>query len=126
MSLPSPGLELRGLLIHHSRRIDREIGRWMRIKLSSDLDIILENTFISILVQWRCRRSAFMERALAPPGTREIWYRLYQSLPCKHHGLAGHRDLVALSSNVTILIPAIPPLRRRLQSVMIDLSHLPP
>eukprot|EP00808_Paulinella_micropora_P017501 g59425.t1 len=32
-----------------------------------------------------------MERALAPPGTRELWYRLYQSLPCKHHGLAGHR-----------------------------------
>eukprot|EP00808_Paulinella_micropora_P027584 g72310.t1 len=32
-----------------------------------------------------------MERALAPPGTREIWYCLYQSLPCKHHGLAGHR-----------------------------------
>eukprot|EP00808_Paulinella_micropora_P015014 g76524.t1 len=38
-----------------------------------------------------------MERALAPPGTREIWYRLYQSLPCKHHGLAGHRVGIYLS-----------------------------
>eukprot|EP00808_Paulinella_micropora_P018270 g45058.t1 len=42
-----------------------------------------------------------MERALAPPGTKELWYRLYQSLPCKHHGLAGHR---ARSAGLEIVI----------------------
>eukprot|EP00808_Paulinella_micropora_P028371 g51996.t1 len=48
-----------------------------------------------------------MERALAPPGTRELWYRLYQSLPCKHHGLAGHRvntlptDFLVLENGLT-------------------------